>query len=313
MKKGFILAFLVLVLLANAAYSWEKATHVYIVDHMKKLGKPHKLAQIYGTMAPDIFNYAFDLPPSLYDYMGFETHNNFIKLWNAVERKHDESFAFGFVCHNIEWGADYTAHWMARTTGIPEGYVITKAKVLHSILLSIPEYEDLSLLGVDYDTYIELNHHIVEAAGDVIIKRVEPAIGAKIMASGHFHHKFFRNLLLRAYLPDLAFMIGDEEMARNIILGYEDWFRQNMVLGYGKLLKKKESVVINQIVKDFNDLVGAYLESKGITLPPGTDLSELIYFALTTAISLCEPDYIFEVDATVEFVKEQLELYGFTN
>ncbi|MFX0202131.1 MAG: hypothetical protein ACFFCW_38965 [Candidatus Hodarchaeota archaeon] len=313
MKKTLALVFLILFLVASAAYSWEKATHAYVVDQMKDLDGPHKLAKIYGTMAPDIFNYAFDLPPALYDYLHFETHNNFMKGWNAVEEKDDESFAFGFVCHNDVWGADFAAHWEAMTTGIPEGYIITKAKILHEILLHIEEYEALGELGVDYDTYIELNHSIAEAAGDIIIKRADPAIGAKIMASAHFHDEFFRSLLLRAYLTDLASIVGDEQMAQEIILGYEDWFRQNMVIGYGQLLQEKESVVINEIVEDFNVLVGAYLASKGITLPPGMDLRPLIYFALTAAISLCEPDYMMEVEATIDFVKEQLELHGIIN
>lgn len=310
MKKTLILTILILFVVSSTAYSWEKATHAYIVDHIKKLGGPQKLAKIYGTMAPDIFNYAFALPSPIYDYLHFETHNDFLKVWNAVQEKFDESFASGFVCHNDVWGADFTAHWMARTTGIPEGYIITKAKALHQFLWdNVPEYQALSLLGVDYDTYISLTHNVVEQSGDIIIKREYPQIGSKIMDSGYFKGEIFIDLLMRAYYTDLAFLVGDT-MAMQIILGYEDWFRQNMVIGYGQLLQQDESVVINQIVEDFNNLVGAYLLSKGIVLPPGTDLRPLIHFALTTGILLCEPDFMIEVNATVDFVKEQLELHG---
>jgi len=311
MNKRLILILIFLFLVSTTAYSWEKATHAYIVDHMKKMGGPHKLAKIYGAMAPDIFNYAFYLVEyDLYDYMHDETHINFMKMWNAVQEKHDKSFAFGFVSHNDVWGADFTAHWMARTTGIAEGYIITKATALHWFLWdNFPEYQALSLLGVDYDTYIELCHNVVEQSGDIIIKREYPQIGSKIMESGYFKDETFKNLLMQAYFAELAGLVGSE-VAQQIILGCEDWFRQYMVIGYGQLLQQNESVVINQIVEDFNSMVGAYLLSKDIFLPPGTDLRPLIYLALTTGISLCESDYMMEVNATIEFVKEQLELHG---
>jgi hypothetical protein len=310
MNKKLILILIFLFFVSTTAYAWEKATHAYIVDHMKKMGGPHKLAKIYGAMAPDIFNYAFDLPSSLYDYLHFQTHNNFMEMWNAIEEKHDKSFAFGFVSHNDVWGADYTAHWEAITTGIPEGYIITKATALHQFLWdNVSAYRDLALLDVDYDTYIELCHNVVEAAGDIIIKREYPQIGSKIMDSGYFKDETFKNLLMRAYYTDLAGLVG-QDAAQQIILGYEDWFRQYMVIGYGQLLQQDESVVINQIVEDFNSLVGAYLLSKDIILPPGTDLRPLIYFALTTGISLCEPDYMTEVNATIDFVMERLEFHN---
>jgi hypothetical protein len=310
MNKKLILVLIFLFLVSTTVYSWEKATHAYIVDHMKKMGGPHKLAKIYGAMAPDIFNYAFDLPSPVYDYLHFETHNNFMKMWNAVQEKFDDSFAFGFVCHNDVWGADFTAHWMARTTGIPEGYIITKAKALHQFLWdNVPEYQALALLGVDDDTYIELCHNVVEASGDIIIKREYPQIGSKIMESGYFKDENFKNLLMQAYYTDLAGLVGDVA-AQQILLGYEDWFRQYMVIGYGQLLQQDESVVINQIVEDFNSMIGAYLLSKDIILPPGTDLKPLIDLALTTGISLCEPDYMAEVNATNDFVMEQLEFYN---
>ena len=114
------------------ALSWEKGTHLYIADKLKKQGgmNPSNMDEMYGAMAPDIFNYVFDLPAEVYAWLYDQTHHQYINMWKAVKWGYEKPLAFGFVSHNDTWGADRTAHHLALTTGLNEGYIITKANLL---------------------------------------------------------------------------------------------------------------------------------------------------------------------------------------
>ena len=57
-----------LVLASSTAFSWGIATHAYINDQLNKKQDYMNLQEIYGGMAPDLFNYLavdppHDLPP----------------------------------------------------------------------------------------------------------------------------------------------------------------------------------------------------------------------------------------------------------
>jgi hypothetical protein len=94
--------------------------------------------EIYGGMAPNIFNYMFD-SPHLQDLYA-ATHNQFMKVGNAAKLNTGKALAYGFVSHNDEWGADFTAHHSGITLGQGEGYIIAKAYLLMAELEKIPEY-----------------------------------------------------------------------------------------------------------------------------------------------------------------------------
>ena len=76
------LVFLVVGFFSSEAFPWGFATHAYIADHLGKTKKNQNADEIYGSVAPDTFNYLFTNP----DYLGYlsdQTHAEFTKLWNA--------------------------------------------------------------------------------------------------------------------------------------------------------------------------------------------------------------------------------------
>jgi hypothetical protein len=313
MKKhlaGTILVALALAVLAPPAIGWEKGTHLYIADLLKKHGfmNPGNQDEMYGAMAPDIFNYVFDLPPGINAYLYDQTHHNFMALWKSVRWGYEKELALGFVSHNDSWGADFTAHHQGRTFGLTEGYIIAKAQLLSGAI----DWSTLeAVLGGALPDQVKLDlcHNIVEAAGDVILKRYYPGLGLKLIAAGSRLGDRFRNLLLKAYLPGLSPLVGGDAAARTIILGSEAAFRQQQVVMYGLLMRQDETTILQGLAVQFNMLVGGYLASLGINLPDGTDLTPIILYALNGAILLCENDYMTEVNATVQFVERQLKAH----
>lgn len=308
-------AVLATVVLVTPALSWEKGTHLYIADKLKRQGamNPLNADEMYGAMAPDIFNYMFELPLDQYAFLYDRTHHYYQYIWKAVKWGFEKPLAFGFVSHNDTWGADSTAHHKALTTGFEEGYVITKATMLAGGI----DWGALELaIGapISLDVRIELCHNIVEAAGDIVLKRHYPQIGRNLIAAGSRSDKRFKALFLKAYLPDfMAAFSLDEATARTVLLAGEAAFRTYQVIMYGNLLLADEATVIAGIAIQFNELVGGYLVSRGVITDPSTlpDLTPVILGALTGAIALMENDYMTEVDATVGAVRAQMKRRGF--
>lgn len=300
------------------ALSWEKGTHLYIADKLKRQGgmNPLNLDEMYGAMAPDIFNYVFDLPPGANPFLYDQTHHFYVNMWKAVRWGYEKPLAFGFVSHNDTWGADYTAHHRALTAPAApgDGYIIMKARILDEALASYWGVIETALGGtLDDAIKLELCHNIVEAAGDIVLKRSYPRLGNYLVTAGSRSDKRFKNLFLKAYLPGLTAFIGDETLARTILLTGESSFRTQQVVMYGMLLQQDELAIIDGITAQFNSLVGLYLESLGVP-PPSTgwpDLTFVIQAALVGAISLIENDYMLEVNATVRYVGAQMKARKF--
>lgn len=294
----------------STAYPWGSLTHTYIDQHLKKQSGPFNLEEIYGGVAPDIFNYIFNEPYVFYrDYLHDETHNNFIKLWNVVKYGYEKPGASGFVSHNDVWGADSTAHHNSLTQNPAEGYVITKATWLHTILMTIPEYD---ALGLPYEVSIEVCHIIVEASGDVLIRREDPTIAKKLVDSALRPSQVFQNLLINAYAQGLADFSEltpyplDYQDAAMFLAGSDASFRAYMVT-YGTIFMQEEPAVIEGLVLEFEALAQSYFTALGIILPPGTDLKPLIGFALLAAIDICQGDYLPEILATIDYVDKQMK------
>jgi len=98
------------VLMINQVFAWGSATHAYIDDHLGKKGPVRNLNEIYGGMAPDVFNYLFSKLNWL-NYLYYETHyeDNMLVLKKA-DTVLEKAVAYGFVSHNGITGADATAH-----------------------------------------------------------------------------------------------------------------------------------------------------------------------------------------------------------
>ena len=102
------------------AIGWNYATHAYIADKIGTLMPILKMNQVYGIMAPDIFNFDFSLMTDAV-LRGF-THGipaegtgglneNFMSVWFNADGPFQKADALGFLAHNDAWGADYIAHW----------------------------------------------------------------------------------------------------------------------------------------------------------------------------------------------------------
>ncbi len=311
MKKKYMTLwtiFLALVLLPSMAFSWGPATHAYIDDQLGKKWGFKNMNEIYGGMAPDIFNYMFNYPAYI-GYLYSQTHNEFLRVWDEAKSRQGRALAYGFVSHNDVWGADFTAHHSGRTFGQSEGYIIAKAHILKDILEQIPEYNALRLPD---DIALEISHNLVEAGADILVKRkrMDPFIGQKMIASAILRSPEFPFLLVKAYAEGFSEYAEISYFeAAGLITSAEREFRKTMIL-YGQALTQGKPRAIQLISEQMAELAKSYLAVYGIPLPEGVDLTPLITFAIVQSVEICKDDFDEEIAATINFVDPQLILHG---
>jgi hypothetical protein len=305
-SKILCTALLISVLLPSAAFSWGSAVHAYIDGKLAAKGTLLNLNQVYGAMAPDAFNFAFDQPV----YMGFlyeQTHTNFLKVWHEAELRPAKALAVGFVSHNDVWGADYTAHHSGLTSGKGKGYIIAKAEALKGILNLIPEY---IALNIPDPVGLEVAHNLVENSVDILMRHVDRRIGEKVIAAALLPHPNMPLLLVKAYGGMLADYAGiSDRAAAKFIASSERQFR-NITILYGQALTLDDAAAVQALAEQLADFAQAFLASYGIILPPGTDLTPLLGFGISQGMMLCAGDFAQEVEATTVFVEQQLDLHG---
>ena len=310
MKKTLISLEVVLltsVFFTCEAFPWGYATHAYIDDHIGKTKSSKNINEIYGGMAPDMFNYMFE-SPYLQDFY-IATHYDFMKMWDTSKSSLEKSFAYGFVSHNDMWGVDYTAHHSGITYGQTEGYVIAKSYILKQILEQVPEYQALQLPD---PVALEISHNLIESGIDILMKRSDPLIGEKIVSYAIHRNPQFPNLLVREYAEDFSTIAGiSYPEAVNLIKTTEKEFRKTMIL-YGQALKQDETTAIQLISEQTADLAEGFLGAYGITLPEGTDITPLITFAIQQSIEICADDFSYEIEATINYVEQQMNANGIT-
>jgi hypothetical protein len=310
MKKELLvlgMIFLMVFVLTTGAFAWSAATHAYIEDHLGKKGGLDNGNEIYGGLVPDIFNYLFNDPAYL-DYLYGQTHNDFLKVWNASRWGLEKSLAYGFVGHNDVWGADFTAHHLCNTCGTGEGYAIAKVRELLTIA-PLPVQ-----LGIPEDVAIEIFHEIVETSVDILVsKKTDPLIGKKIVSSAIARSPQFPLLLVKACAKDFALYAGISYFeAARFITSAEKEFRKTMIL-YGQVLMQDEATAIQLISEQTADAAEGFLSLYGIQLPlPKEEIIQMVIGYTTLAISICEYDYQHEIEATIHFVDQQLKGYGIT-
>jgi len=310
MKKEWMVVgviFLMVLFLSSEALPWGAATHAYIEDQLGKKREPNNSNEIYGGIVPDVFNYLFDYPAYL-DYLYSQTHDEFLKVWNASRWGLAKSVAYGFVGHNDVWGADSTAHHLCLTCGTGEGYAIAKAKRLLAIAPLPPE------LGIPEEVAIEIFHEIVENSVDILVsKKTDPLIGKKIITSTIFRSPQFPLLLVKAYAKDFSSYTGMNYLeAAKFIMAAEKEFRKNLIC-YGQILTQDEVTAIQLISEQTADLAESFLGLYGIQLPvPEKQVVELVISYMNLAISICQYDYQDEIAATIHFVDHQLKANGIT-
>jgi hypothetical protein len=300
-------------LLASEAFPWGWAVHTYIDDHLGTDRKLRNMNEIYGGMAPDVFNYMFGYLPFLSnqthgDYETGESH--FMKVWDAARGRLQKSLAFGFVSHNDLWGADFTAHHQCMTCGPDpvKGYVIAKAEELQLILM--PVLESYGIL-LNPDDVLDIAHEMTEAGIDLLVKRtLDSRIGQKIVSSSLLRDPGFPLLLVKAFAGDLADYAGINRFeAARIIVSAEREFRKSMIL-YGTALNQDEATALMLISEQLAAVAEGFLAANGVDLPEEVDLVPLIQFAIGTSMEICADDFADELKKTTTFVEKQLKTHG---
>ncbi len=302
-KKALSLGacFLMIIFVSSTAFAWGSATHAYIDDQLMKKKGLKNLNELYGAMSPDIFNFLFEAPFQKDLYM--QTHYQFSKVWDQAKTGSAKALAYGFVSHNDSWGADVTAHHAGMTFGLTEGYITAKAKEL-SAMAPLP-----ANLGIPPDAALELYYNFVESGVDLLVKRLDPAIGDKMIDSAIHRSREFPYLLVRAYSADLAHYFGSTGDAAKAITSAEREFRKSTIL-YGQVLLQDEGTALNLISEQMTELAEKYFSAYGIQAPPKEQSIQLIAYYITIAMSLCEADYAREITETQSSVAQQMSFSG---
>ena len=315
MKKGHVkLSAIVIgvilgsVFMVNQVFAWGSATHAYIDDHLGKKGPVRNLNEIYGGMAPDAFNYLFANPNWL-NYLYLETHYEANQLvLKEADTVLEKAVASGFVSHNGMTGADATAHGNYDYDAA-DGWVIGKAVAMANragVLAVLEQFKLADENGIAWAGY-ELCHNFIESAVDLLIAEHDRSLGGKISAAALARTPEFPGLLVKAYAKRFmkTFKL-DWQTAVTVIRSAEGEFRKNLV-SYGVALAQEPAVSQGLIAEQLAGLAPAFLNAYGITLPAGTDLSELSSYFLGIAIEMCRDEYLGVVDHTIQFVSGNLE------
>ncbi len=313
-KSWTILTALVLILGlgASQAWAWGSATHTYINDRLNRQGPGQKdLGELYGGVAPDLFNYLFaPYQPYLYG----QTHDNSLKVWETAgpgRSSVKRVLAYGFVSHNDRWGADVTAHHNGLTFGQGQGYVIAKAEAMKPDLMAAFNSSGIELSDA---VALDMSHIFVEYGVDVLVKKnLDPQVGAKMADAALKRNPTFRALLVQAYRDYVAATVGiSSEKAAQLILTAEQSFRKVKIYE-GQALMQEEATAITLLAEELADFAQAYLASFGITLPPGVGRDQIIVLAekfIGLAMAMCQADIEPELNATIDFVNDELTRRG---
>ena len=319
MKRGYgkklstivIGVILVSVFMVTQAFAWGSATHACIDDHLGKKGPVRNLNEIYGGMAPDVFNYLFSQLNWL-NYLYVETHyEDNILVWKKADAMLEKAVAFGFVSHNGITGADATAHG-TYAYDAPDGWVIAKAVEMANSAEIYPILEKFHLVDKNVIVWAgyELCHNFLESAVDLLIAQHDRSLGAKMSAAALSRTPEFPNLLVKAYAKNFAETFNlDPQTAVTVIRSAENEFRKSMV-SYGFALAQEPAVAQGLIADQLAALAPAFLSAYGITLPDGTDLTELSNYLLGVAMEVCKGEYLTVVEGTTQFVSGNLAEMG---
>lgn len=295
-------------ILSTSVCAWGPATHTYFG---KKLGNKYGVMnwqEMYGALLPDMFNFMFGYPHQR--YLWRQTHYEFMKVVEKAKFGRRKAFAYGFVSHNEEWGADQTAH-ISAITNPGEGYVVTKKKILAPLLEpkieafltanSIPHtpelVEKLALAVADSS---------IEFAVDLLVSQNEDKrIGIEMLRAAKLRSPFVPILLSRAYAEDFAEEAGITLLeAIGIIMTVEKEFKEYMEL-YGGILREENAADL--MAEEAAQLAEAMLEKEygiEVDVPP-----ELTKDFLLAAVEVIKDDYSEELEGTLEYIEEQLEAH----
>jgi len=299
-----------------AAFAWNQATHAYIADRLGARMGYDNLNEMWGSVAPDFFNYIFDsaVCPG---WVSDQTHGmyaeTFLKVWDAAESEMEDALAYGFLSHNQRWGADYLAHISGVMPGYEnDGYIIIKARQLLATPLD-PDSPDLTFgdvfaesFGMSPDQALLIAHAISEYAIDIRLgSEVDPRLGRKLATAARGETKRYADLLVKAFAADYAADCfgGDEVIAASVLTAAEKGHRKDMIY-LGQAISRPEPVAVQllaeQLVAILPDFLGGALPDNAV---------EIMEAGIFSSMTLCD-DYREEIDTTIEFVAESLKNHG---
>ncbi|MGO9443624.1 MAG: hypothetical protein ACLPXB_02485 [Thiobacillaceae bacterium] len=85
------------------AFSWNQATHAYIADRLGARVGYDNLNEMWGSVAPDLFNFVFDpalCPGWISDQTQGADPATVMNIWMAASTDKEKALAFGFLSHN---------------------------------------------------------------------------------------------------------------------------------------------------------------------------------------------------------------------
>ena len=224
-----------------------------------------------------------------------------------------KALAYGFASHNLEYGADYTAEIdRASTPAVDEGYVIMKSTTLIPLLLNHAEMQKfIAENQIDLPPAQELAtafaYSNIEFAVDLLVSWDEdPFVGTRMLLAAKYRAEFVPFLLSRAYAKDFAGEAGKRPIEAAIIIAIAECnFRQSM-MQYGKILMQENAAEL--LVYLGKDIAETMLREKyEIDAEAPIDLMR---YCLQQGILLVQGDYSAELQATLDYVDEQLDAHG---
>lgn len=301
------------VLLAFACgdmFAWGNATHTYFSDQLGRTRGGANLHEMYGSVLVDAFNLMLD---STGVFMADQTHHGSSLVVRAAWRCDLRAVAYGFASHNDTWGADFTAHHVARTvTG--GGYAVVKGAELAPLLIpdivtiliaaGVPQADAEYIAGA---LAPEFGHDLVETAVDLLIKRnQDPSIGRKIMVAALTRPLDTPLLLAAAYAGPLSqYAHMSRIKATRYIVNAEKGYRQQMIQ-YGNIFMMSEQEAIQALGVMNAQIAQGYLEFY-TGVPVVVDPATVVGF-ITNALMLVAPTYSAEMSATVDYVQNELQM-----
>ncbi len=290
--------------LSAPAFSWGSAVHAYIADHIGKKMPLGNLNEIYGAMAPDVFNYMFD-NPALQQTLVYGTHYQATRVRDDARLPAGKALAFGFVSHNELFGADHTAH-LELVPGYPHGYVIAKAEILRDKGIasqggaSFGNY--LAQNGItDTDVQLTICHTLTEFGLDVMMRKVDPKIGQKVASAALLRSPEIPFLLVKAY----GGAFPDKAAATKAIFAAELEFRKSMVL-YGQALTQDDETAVQLLAEQLAQMSASYLALYSIQVDPA-QIVPLIEFGMGEAMKNCQDDFLQAISETIQYVKTEMK------
>jgi hypothetical protein len=289
-----VLTLFILSLAAAQAAAWGPATHAYFADHAGKIWPSLNRLEMYGATLPDVCYFAFNIDQQA---CADVVHDRFMAMWEARYNLNATALGFGFTSHNEEWGADHTAHLKARTLPVNDGYVEAMANAY-----VIENWRYLAAAGVPWNRWHDAAHTLVEAAGDILVKRKDPFIGNKLLLAALLRGEFVTEQFLAVYGGPLV----AEGLEPVDVAALEPTFRGAMML-YGAALMQGETAAIESLARQFAPVAVNW------GLDPDTDpetLVQPIIFLIGRAITLIDGSFQCELRATTRFVRWNLWFRG---